>query len=344
MKRLISGVLCVAMMLCAMVFTQANAEAATSGVTGSCKWSLDGTVLTISGNGEMDSHGLYTPWGKEITHVVIEYGVTNISETAFYECSKLQSVSIPGSVKQIDRLAFGYTGLTSVVLPEGLTTIGDAAFHHNPSLRSVVLPNSLTHIGNYAFQSCRMSSIVIPKNVKYIGDYAFNYCRIDDVWYVGSKEDKAEIYIGGYNATLNTATWHYDSCPIGAPHSYDNDCDPDCNNCGDLRSTQHHYAADCAWCCSSCGARRKETDAVHTLGEGAICTLCGEQGRYIGDVTGDCKVNMGDAARLYAHIRGTRLIEDLTELVIADVTGDGKVNMGDTARILSHAKGNNPLF
>ena len=349
MKRFTSGVLCVVIMLCTMIFIPTNAEAATSGVTGSCTWSLEGTVLTISGSGKMASYhplSFHTdaPWGYEITHVVIENGVTNISQYAFYGCSKLQSVSIPSSVKQIDKQAFDYSGLTSLVLPEGLTKIGDGAFNQCTSLHSVVLPNSLTYIGDYAFQSCPMTSIVLSKNVKYIGGSAFNYCRINDVWYLGNKNDKAEMDIGSYNAALNTATWHYDSCLIGAPHSYNNDCDPDCNNCGALRSTQHHYAADCAWHCSICDARREETYAVHTLGEGAVCTLCGEQGRYIGDVTGDCKVNMGDAARLYAHIRGTRLIEDLTVLAVADTTGDGKVNMGDTARILSHAKGNNPLF
>lgn len=127
-------------------------------------------------------------------------------------------------------------------------------------------------------------------------------------------------------------------------HAYDNDCDMDCNNCGNFRSTRHRYAAGCAWNCSICGARREETYAAHTLGEGAVCTLCGEQGRYLGDVTGDGKVNMGDAARLYAHIRGTSLITDPATLAVADTSGDGKINLGDTARILAHAKGKNPLF
>jgi hypothetical protein len=61
-------------------------------------------------------------------------------------------------------------------------------------------------------------------------------------------------------------------------------------------------------------------------------------------VTGDGKVNMGDAARLYAHIRGTSLITAPAILAVADTSGDGKLNLGDTARILAHAKGKNPLF
>lgn len=127
-------------------------------------------------------------------------------------------------------------------------------------------------------------------------------------------------------------------------HTYDNDCDTDCNNCGDFRRTRHRYATGCAWNCSICGAGREQTYGAHTLGEGAVCTRCGEQGRYLGDVTGDGKVNMGDAARLYAHIRGTSLITDPAILAVADTSGDGKINLGDTARILAHAKGKNPLF
>lgn len=348
MKRIISCVLCM-VVLCTMVLAPTNVKAATSGKTGSCTWSLDGTVLTISGNGKMvnyygQNYHTNAPWGYEITHVIIEDGVTNISQYAFYGCSKLQSISIPGSVQQIDKQAFDYSGLTSVILPEGLTKIGEGAFNQCTSLRSVTLPNSLTDIGDWAFQSCPMTSIVISKNVKHIGYCAFNYCRIENVWYLGNQNDKKGINIEDFNGGLNSATWHYDSCLIGAPHAYDHDCDSDCNNCGDFRSTQHRYAADCAWYCCICGACREDPDVAHTLGEGAVCTLCGEQWYAIGDVTRDGKVNMGDAARLYAHIRGAKLIEDLAVLAVADANGDGKVNMGDTARILAHAKGANPLF
>ena len=37
-----------------------TANAATSGTTGDCTWTLDGTVLTISGNGKMDDYNSYS--------------------------------------------------------------------------------------------------------------------------------------------------------------------------------------------------------------------------------------------------------------------------------------------
>lgn len=57
----------------------------------------------------------------------------------------------------------------------------------------------------------------------------------------------------------------------------------------------------------------------------------------LGDVTGDGKLNIGDAARLYAHIRGTNLL-DVSALTGADFNGDGSINIGDTAALYAHIR------
>lgn len=51
-----------------------------------------------------------------------------------------------------------------------------------------------------------------------------------------------------------------------------------------------------------------------------------------GDVTGDNKVNVGDTARIYGHIRKTGTLTGY-DLNCADYTGDGSVNVGDTAKL-----------
>ena len=58
------------------------ASAATSGTTGDCTWRLNGTKLTLSGNGAMGdySYASRAPWGSDITSVVMEDGVTSIGE------------------------------------------------------------------------------------------------------------------------------------------------------------------------------------------------------------------------------------------------------------------------
>lgn len=215
MKRIVSGVLCILFLLSMVGSIPTKVEAAKSGVTGSCEWSLDGTVLTISGSGEMGSYypiNFHTdaPWGHQITQIVIEEGVTNIGQYAFFGCSKLQSVSIPGSVKRIEKQAFRMTGLTAVTLPEGVLRIEDAAFESCIALQEVVLPDSLTYIGNWAFQSCSMTGVGFPVNLKHIGYAAFNYSDITDVWYKGNHADQAEITLDRFNLSLNTAAWHYE--------------------------------------------------------------------------------------------------------------------------------------
>jgi hypothetical protein len=41
-------------------------------------------------------------------------------------------------------------------------------------------------------------------------------------------------------------------------------------------------------------------------------------------------VNLGDVAKLYAHVRSTASLSE-TALRYADLNGDGEINIGDTA-------------
>ena len=63
----------------------------------------------------------------------------------------------------------------------------------------------------------------------------------------------------------------------------------------------------------------------------------------IGDTSGDGKLNMGDVAKLYSHIRGTALIADEYAQACADVSGDGKLNVGDTAALYSGIRATSPF-
>jgi hypothetical protein len=59
----------------------------------------------------------------------------------------------------------------------------------------------------------------------------------------------------------------------------------------------------------------------------------------MGDVSGDGRLNMGDVAKLYSHVRNTNLLTDDEALARADFNGDGRVNIGDVARIYAHIRG-----
>ncbi len=156
---------------------------AKSGTTGDCTWKIEGTVLTVSGNGKMGSYDSYgsskAPWLNYLfTEAVIEKGVASIGKYAFYECKNLTKVSIPNTVTGIGNYAFNNcTGLTSVTIPDSVTKIGDSVFSGCSGLTSATIGNSVTSIGNLAFYNCAgLTSIDIPDSVTNIGYSAFSSC------------------------------------------------------------------------------------------------------------------------------------------------------------------------
>jgi hypothetical protein len=77
--------------------------------------------------------------------------------------------------------------------------------------------------------------------------------------------------------------------------------------------------------------------------ENGWCDLCGFALEEVpklslGDINGDGKINIGDAARLYGHVRGTSQLTDEKLTDYADLSGDGKVNIGDVAGLYSQIR------
>lgn len=146
-------------------------------------WTLVDGVLTVNGTGDMDqySENNPAPWYElrnEITSVVINNGVENISESAFAECSSIVSIDIADSVNSIGPYAFkDCSALTSIDIPDAEQYIGMGTFMGCTSLESVSLPDNLLGIGYEAFRDCEsLESISIPASVTEIEDGAFYHC------------------------------------------------------------------------------------------------------------------------------------------------------------------------
>ncbi len=95
-------------------------------------------------------------------------GATIIKESAFQNCTSLETVFIPASVDSIGINAFsGCSSLTEVIFNEGLKTIDEHAFFGCISLNAVILPEGLESIGSYAFYNCgSLTSLTIPGSVE----------------------------------------------------------------------------------------------------------------------------------------------------------------------------------
>jgi BspA type Leucine rich repeat region (6 copies) len=137
-------------------------------------------------HGKLTSVNVYGGWGTNtfsgcglLTDAVIGTNVNRIGWGMFLGCSRLRSITIPGSVGSIDDEAFyGCSGLTNLVISNGVTSIGSNTFENCTSLLGVTIPASVSTIGYGSFDSCsNMQSLIIEEGVNSIGDFAFSLCK-----------------------------------------------------------------------------------------------------------------------------------------------------------------------
>ena len=155
-------------------------------------WTLDNDgEVTISGTGNMWNYerdqdpspyatSTVSPWNSrsDIKSVIIENGVTNVGESAFYSCKNLTNITIANSVLTIERNAFAFCEkLTSVTIPGNVTRIGNFSFLSCLSLATVTLKEGVKEIGTQAFAYCgALSQVSFPDSLESIESTAFYYC------------------------------------------------------------------------------------------------------------------------------------------------------------------------
>ena len=182
-------------------------------ITRTAQWNA---IFKLSENGDTIT-GL-TDYGKnKYTEIVIPaeidgVKITSIGRSAFYNCSKLTSVTIGNSVTSIGEYAFyGCSGLTSVTIGNSVTSIGSSAFHNCGKLTSVTIGNSVTSIGGSAFKYCsNLANITIPNSVTSIGKSAFDGCSElvynvkENLKYLGNSENPY-LYLAGVTTSITEA-------------------------------------------------------------------------------------------------------------------------------------------
>ena len=195
MKKTVSVMLCLVMILSLLQGLAISAGAAASGKCGeNVAWSLsdDGT-LTISGDGDMDN--FYetdddgpAPWYEErekITAAAVEEGVQSVGSYAFYDCQNLRTVTLADSVKAIGKEAFrDCILLDHVAIPSEVTVIEEDTFMNCRHLSDLTVPEGLQAIRIYAFLNCSsLPSFSISEHTTEIDFLAFcgclRLCRIN---------------------------------------------------------------------------------------------------------------------------------------------------------------------
>ena len=183
---------------------------------------LSGKTLTISGTGAMpdfnfpegnlapwwnyEALGMLTSFGNfklegELKKVVIQDGVTNVSNYALFFlpaatqvtlpesvtsigrygialCSKLTGMSIPKGVTEIGDFGLAGDGLTAITLPDGLQSLGRGAFDACASLSGTTLPAAITAVPDKCFNDCtKLLTVDYKGEVTAIGERAFEGCK-----------------------------------------------------------------------------------------------------------------------------------------------------------------------
>ena len=183
---------------------------------------LSGKTLTISGTGAMpdfnfpegnlapwwnyEALGMLTSFGNfklegELKKVVIQDGVTNVSNYALFFlpaatqitlpesvtsigrygialCSKLNGISLPKAVTAIGDFGLAGNSFTAVSLPDGLQTLGRGAFDACASLSGMTLPAAITAVPDKCFNDCtKLLTVDYKGEVTAIGERAFEGCK-----------------------------------------------------------------------------------------------------------------------------------------------------------------------
>jgi len=111
------------------------------------------------------------------TQIVIEAGVTNVSENAFVMCGAVETLTIPASLTEIGSYAFMYCKGIKEIVFEGnnLVSIGDYAFNYCTGLTEVRLPEGLKNIESAAFENCTsLKYVFLPESIESVDNYAFS--------------------------------------------------------------------------------------------------------------------------------------------------------------------------
>lgn len=115
----------------------------------------------------------------ELTSIVLNDNIKEISANEFEDCSSLVSVTLGNKLEKIEGRAFkNCTSLSSINLNDNIVELGGEAFNGCCSLTHAVIGSKVRDMGIEVFRGCtNLKTVEIHEGASVIGESTFVYCQ-----------------------------------------------------------------------------------------------------------------------------------------------------------------------
>lgn len=157
-------------------------------------------AMTVSST-IMIEEGVETIDYSAFSGIDIEYKMIYGGELKKYRLFSDIKISLPKTIKRINKYAFSGVTINNLQLPSNLEEIGEGCFRFCKGINNLIIPNSVKVIGPAAFSKCtdlttltlsnsleaipadafygcyKLESVDVPRSVETIGAHAFSGCK-----------------------------------------------------------------------------------------------------------------------------------------------------------------------
>lgn len=132
--------------------------------------------FTIPKNVNSIGYGCFA-YCSDLRTLKLSKGMSSLPSYFIMDCKKLKSITIPSSIKTLQRRCFTQSCIRKLTIPASVTRISRYALDFSGQLRTVNFKASVKKIPDHCFSNCyKLRSVTISGKAEKIGEFAFSRC------------------------------------------------------------------------------------------------------------------------------------------------------------------------